>query len=205
MSDAGPSVQGGAGLETVASVKGSIFVSVANDVRKALDEGRLERADFEAGLDDKDLDLFESDAVTAVSWMPMATYGRMLELLAKVEGGSGREAYLRDRGARAAERLLSSTYQRFEAKPGEWGPKSGELMVGIAGTLYNFTQWSFGEVEPGEWEIAVSEAGDFPDAAAHTAHGFLEWYANRASATPIDTLLSRPSPDRVLFRMRERS
>jgi hypothetical protein len=192
MSEAGP------------SVKGSIFVSVANDVRKALDEGRLERADFEAGLEDKDLDYFESDAVTAVSWMPMPTYGRMLELLAKVEGGSGREAYLRDRGAHAAERLLSSTYQRFEAKPGEWGPKSGELMVGIAGTLYNFTQWRFGEVEPGEWEIEAREAEPFPDAAAHTAHGFLDWYANRASPTPIDTQLLRPSPDRIVFRLRER-
>ncbi len=192
-------------FDQVPSVKGSIFNSVADDLRRALAEGRLERADYEAGLDDKDLDLLESEAVTAVSWMPISTYGRMLELLALVEGGSGREAYLRDRGARAAERLLAGTYQRFEAKPGEWGPRSGELMVGIAGTLYNFTRWQFEEVEPGEWEIEASEAGDFPDAAAHTAHGFLEWYANRASTSSIETRLSRPSPDRVVFRMREQA
>jgi hypothetical protein len=177
---------------------------VADDVKRALAEGRLESADLEAALHEKELPLLD-DVVTAVSWMPMATYGRMLDLLARVEGGSGREAYLRDRGARAAERLLAGTYHRFEAKPGEWGPKSGELMTGIAGVLYDFTTWHFGEIEPGEWEIVASDAGDFPDAAAHTAHGFLDWYANRASATPIETRLSRPAPDRIVFRLRERN
>lgn len=187
----------------VPSVKGSIFNSVAEDIHRAVGEGRLDREDLEAALGDKDLALLD-DVVTAVSWMPIATYGRMLDLLAALEGGSGREAYLRDRGARAAERLLAGTYHRFEAKPGEWGPKSGQLMVGIAGTLYNFSRWSFGEVEPGEWEIVASDAADLPNAAAHTAHGFLDWYANRASTTPIETKLLRPTPDRVVFRLRER-
>lgn len=197
-----PSVKGASSAQTP-SVKGSIFASVADDVKRALAEGRLERADLEAALEEKDLPLLD-DLVTAVSWMPMATYGRMLDLLARVEGGSGREAYLRDRGARAAERLLSGTYHRFEAKPGEWGPKSGELMTGIAGVLYDFTAWRFGEIRPGEWEIVASDAGEFPDAAAHTAHGFLDWYANRASPTPIETRLSRPAPDQIVFRLRER-
>lgn len=189
---------------TVPSVKGSIFNSVADDLRAALAEGRLERDDFEAALDEKDRALLE-DVVTAVSWMPMATYGRMLDLLARLEGGSGREAYLRDRGGRAAERLLAGTYQRFDAKPGEWGVRSGELMIGIAGVLYNFTHWRFGEVAPGEWEIEVTDAFDFPDAAAHTAHGFLDWYVKRASPTPVESRLSRPSPDRIVLWMKERS
>jgi len=187
----------------VPSVKGSIFNSVAEDIHRAIKEGRLEREDLEAALGDKDVALLD-DVVTAVSWMPIATYGAMLDLLASLEAGSGREAYLRDRGARAAERLLAGTYHRFEAKPGEWGPKSGQLMVGIAGTLYNFSTWSFGEVETGEWEIVAAGAAPLPDAAAHTAHGFLDWYANRASTTPIETKLSRPTPDRVVFRLRER-
>jgi hypothetical protein len=187
--------------ENVPSVKGSIFKSVADDVLRALDEGRVDRSDLESTLDEKEISLLD-DVVTAVTWMPIATYGRLLELLARVEGGSGREAYLRDRGARAAEKLLAGTYHRFEAKPGEWGPKSGELMVGIAGVLYNFTTWSFGETQPGEWEIVAHDAGDFPDAAAHTAHGFLDWYANRASQTPIETRLSRPTPESVVFQMR---
>lgn len=185
------------------SVKGSIFASVASDVKKAMAEGRLDRDDLEAALDEKELPLLD-DLVTAVSWKPMATYGRMLELLARVEGGSGREAYLRDRGARAAERLLAGTYHRFEAKRGEWGPKSGELMTSIAGVLYDFTRWRFGQIAPGEWEIVASDAAEFPDAAAHTAHGFLDWYANRASPVPIETRLSRPTPDRIVFWMRER-
>jgi hypothetical protein len=186
------------------SVKGSIFNSVADDLRLALEEGRLDREDFEAGLTEKDRALLD-DVVTAVSWMPMDAYGRMLELLAKVEGGSGREAYLRDRGARAAEKLLAGTYQRFDAKPGEWGLKAGELMMGIATVLYNFTRWRFDEVAPGEWQIEVEDALDYPDAAAHTAHGFLDWYVNRASTSPVESRMSRPEPGRVVLWMKARA
>jgi hypothetical protein len=186
--------------ETVPSVKGSIFSSVVDDLKAALEEGRLAPEDLEAHLDAKDRGLMQS-VVTAVSWLPIATYGRMLDLLALVEGPKQREAYLRDRGARAAERLLSGTYGSFDVGPGKWGPQAGELMVGIAGVLYNFTRWSFSEVTPDSWEIVAEEAKDLPDAAAHTAQGFLDWYLERTSNGRIHSSLSRPTPDRLVFRL----
>ena len=189
--------------ETVPSVKGSIFVSVVQDLNAAIEEGRLAPEDLEAHLDAKDRGLMQS-VVTPVSWLPVATYGRMLELLARVEGGKQREAYLRGRGSRAAERLLSGTYESFDAGPGKWGIWVGEMMVGIASVLYNFTRWSFSEVGPESWEIVVAEAEHFPDAAAHTAHGFLDWYIERSSNGRIRSSLSRPAPDRLVFRLSPR-
>jgi hypothetical protein len=186
--------------ETVPSVKGSIFSSVVDDLKAALEKGRLTQEDLEAQLDAKDRGLMDS-VVTAVSWLPVDTYGRMLDLLALVEGPKRREAYLRGRGSRAAERLLSDTYESFDAGPGKWGTRVGELMVGIAGILYNFTRWSFSEVGPEAWEIVVDEAEDLPDAAALTAYGFLEWYLERSSNGRIRSSMSRPTPDRLVFRL----
>lgn len=189
--------------DTVACVKGSIFASVVADLKAAVAEGRLSPEDLEAELDGKDLGLMDG-VVTPVSWMPVATYGRMLELLARLEGAGQREGYLRERGARAAERLLSGTYEAFDPGPGGWGQRAGELMVGIASVLYNFTRWSFRETGPDEWEIVAAEARDFPDAAAHAAHGFLEWYLERSADGRLGAELSRPAPDRVLYRLSPR-
>jgi len=186
--------------ERVPSVKGSIFSSVVDDLRAALEAGRLTQEDLEAHLDAKDRGLMDS-VVTAVSWVPVATYGRMLDLLAQIEGPKQREAYLRRRGSRAAERLLSDTYESFDAGPGKWGTRVGELMVGIAGILYNFTRWSFSEVGPEAWEIVVDEAQHLPDAAALTAAGFLDWYLERSSNGRIRSTMSRPTPDRLVFRL----
>jgi hypothetical protein len=188
--------------ESVPSVKGSIFTSVVDDLKAALEEGRLSAEDLDARLDAKDRALMDS-VVTAVSWIPVDTYGHMLEMLALVEGSNQREAYLRDRGARAAERLLSGVYESFQVGAGNWGSRAGELMVRIAGVLYNFSRWSFSETGPGSWQIVAAEAADLPDAAAHTAHGFLQWYLDRASDGRVLSELTRPCPDRVVFRLTE--
>ena len=186
--------------ESTPSVKGSIFASVVADLKAAVADGRLSPDDLEGELGGKDRALMDS-VVTAVSWMPIATYGRMLDLLAKVDGAGRREAYLRERGARAAERLLSGTYGSFDSGKSSWGRRAGEMMVGIAGVLYNFTKWSFAEKGNDTWEIVANEAKDFPDAAAHTAHGFLQWYLDRTSDGKVRAVLTRPSPDTVLFRL----
>ena len=184
--------------ELVPSVKGSIFTSVSDDLKTAVAEGRLSPDDLDSFLDSKDRALLDS-VVTAVSWMPIAAYGCMLELLARAEGAGRREAYLRDRGARAAERLLSGTYESFDAGPGNWGQRAGELMVGIASVLYNFSRWSFSESADGEWEIVVEDAAAFPDAAFHTAHGFLQWYLDRAADGRVGARLLRETDERTVF------
>lgn len=188
-------------MEDVPSVKGSIFQSVADDVRRLMERSDAAAKEVEAELDEGECGLLE-DRVTPLTWVPISTYGRMLELLARLESGGDRRAYLRDRGRRAAERLLSGTYEAFAASPGTWGRRTGEAMLGIGQLLYNFSHWSFAELPGDVFEISAGGAAQFPDAARETAHGFLAYYAARASGQEAVVESERPSPDRIVYRIR---
>jgi hypothetical protein len=109
--------------------------------------------------------------------------------------------YLRARGARAAERLLSGSYSGFAVEPGTWGPRVGQTMIGIGKLLYNFTEWTFREAPGGAFEIGVLHAADYPETARHTAHGFLQWFAERAAGRALRVESQRPTPDRIVFRI----
>lgn len=185
---------------TVPSVKGSVFQLVVDDVRALVDAGRLEPEELARELSEKDRGLLDA-VVTPVTWIPMATYGRMLELLAREEGGDDPVAYLCGRGARAAERLLAGTYGSFDAEPGTWGPRVGQTMIGIGRLLYNFTSWSFRQVEGELYEIEANDALEYPDTARYTALGFIRWFAERTSGSPMRVESERPTPDRIVFRV----
>lgn len=185
---------------TVPSIKGSAFQSVAEDVKRLVDQGRLDPEDLERHLDDKDRGLLDA-VITPVAWFPIATYGRLLELLAREEGGVDPMAYLRERGARAAERLLSGTYGSYAAEPGTWGPRVGQTMIGIGKLLYNFTTWSFRSADGDVFEIEARDARDYPETARHTAQGFVRWFAEHAAGRPMRVDSSRPTPDHIVFRI----
>lgn len=184
----------------VPSIKGSAFQSVAEDVRRLVDAGRVDPEELARELSDKDRGLLDA-VVTPVSWLPMATYGRFLEILAREEGGDDPVAYLCARGSRAADRLLTGAYGSFDAAPGTWGPRVGQTMIGIAKLLYNFTTWSFREVDEEVFEIEASEARDLPDPARYTAQGFIRWFAERTSGGPVHVTSERPEPDRIVYRI----
>lgn len=188
----------------VPSVKGSTFQIVLDDVKRAVDEGRLDPSELDAKLSDKDRG-FLDETVTALQWLPIASYARILQLLVALEGGSDPVGYLRRRGARACERLLGGAYRGYKVEPGAWGRRTGETMIGIGRLLYNFTRWSFRELEPGAYEIGCEEAEDFPDCAVHTAHGFIEQYASYAAGREVEVHLERPDPSRFAFTVRTRS
>jgi hypothetical protein len=184
----------------VPSIKGSAFRSVREDVKRLVDQGRIEPEELLSFLSDKDRELLDT-VITPVSWVPIETYAHMLELLALEEGGNDTIRYLRDRGARAAEQLLSGTYQSFAAKPGTWGRHVGETMMGMGKLLYNFSDWSFHAETDDVCEIRVTDALHFPDPARFTAEGFLKWFAEHAADRPMRVESSRPSPDRVVIRL----
>ncbi len=184
----------------VPSIKGSAFQSVLEDVKRLMDEDRIEPADLAASLSDKDRGLLDA-VVTPLAWFPMATYGRMLELLAREEGGADPLGYLCARGASAAERMLSGTDESFAVAPGSWGLRVGQTMMGIAKLLYNFSAWSFRPAGARVFEIEVSEARDYPDPARYAAQGFLRCFAERAAGVPMQVKSARPTPDRIVFRI----
>jgi hypothetical protein len=181
----------------IPSVKGSAFRSVADDVRRLIHEGVIESD----SLDDAYRNLLDH-AHTPLSWVPIAGYGALLDLLAKTEGGWDPKAYLRERGKTAAARLLAGSYEAFAAEPGTWGRRTGETMLGMARLLYNFMTWKFAALPDGAYEVTVDSAADFPEAARETAHGFVGEYATRAAGQPVVVESERPTRERVVYRIR---
>src|SRR5688572_24030687 len=146
------------GTPMVASIKGSAFQSVADDVKRLIRKGVIESH----ALDARTREILEKP-YTPLSWMPIASYGALLDVLAKTEGGLDPKEYLRGRGKAAAERLLAGAYESFSAEPGTWGRRTGDSMLGIARMLYNFTTWSLLQLPGDVHEVCVDGAADFPD------------------------------------------
>jgi hypothetical protein len=174
-----------------AQVKGSAFQSVQADVRRLVDAGRIDLE--ELGLSEKEHGALDS-FVTPVSWVPVATYGRFLDLLALVEGGTNPVGYLRRRGREAARRLLTGAYQGFAKKGAALDLRGLQTVIGAARMIYDFGHWEASESEGGALEILVKDAAVMPDCALHTAEGFLEHFGE-ATAGRMPRIESRRLPN----------
>jgi hypothetical protein len=185
------------------SIKGTAFQGAAEDLMALLESGRLDRDCLEVSLEPADLALLD-EKVSAASWYPIGTYVRIVELLAAVEGGRDREAYLVQRGARAAERLAATgLYKQLEATRETWGDRVGNIMVSMARAIYNFTTWSFRfDRETRGFTIEIEDAAAFPEIARLTAQGFVQAVADRTALDPTEVTSERTAPDRVLIRGR---
>lgn len=188
-----------------ASIKGVALQSVTEDVHRLRGAGRLSDAVLAARLKDEDRALL--DEMTSPSlWYPIASYGRMLELLCEFEGG-GDDAYLVERGVRAAERMMqASAYRHVLQSADRWGDRAGEMMIQLAAGFYDFTRWSLRYDEAGRrYVLDVEGAADFPDAARKTAQGFVQVLFERIGGRAVTVRSRRPSPDRFLYEVDERS
>ena len=179
-----------------ASIKGSAFQSVQADIQRLVDSGDLDLDEIGGGLTAKDRDWLDA-FVTPVSWMPIVTYGRLLELLAQVEGGDDPIDYLRGRGREAGKRLLGGAYQGFARASNGLDLKGVQIVIGVARLLYDFMQWEVAARPDGSFEINVSEAKEFPTPALHTAEGFLELYGELTSDKRPKVASTRPSADTI--------
>src|SRR4030095_6953522 len=75
------------------------------------------------------------------SWVPVATYARVLALLLAGEGGTDVPGYRRGRGQRGAERMHKmGVYGQFEATVETWGHKVGTITATMGAVIYNFTK-----------------------------------------------------------------
>ena len=184
----------------VPSIKGSAFQSVLDDLKELVAQGRIDPEELANSLTDKDRSLLDG-VMMSISWIPIESYARMLELLARTEGGDDPIAYLCARGASAADRLLSGTYQSFATEPGSWGVRVGEAMVGMGRLLYNFTEWSFHPETDDVFEVRVSDAKHFPDVARYTAEGFLKWFVEHAADRALRVESTRPTQDCIVLRI----
>jgi hypothetical protein len=188
------------GGNMAASVKGSAFLSVQGDVLRLIDEGRIDLDEVDSGLTEKDRGLLDM-LVTPVSWVPIASYARCLELLARTEGADDPIGYLRNRGREAGRRLLGGAYQGFAKASGGLDLKGVQIFTGIARMIYDFMRWEARALPGGSIEIVISDARAYPDAALHAAEGFLELFGELTSGKRPLVESSRPTRDTVSIRV----
>jgi hypothetical protein len=183
------------------AIKATAFQSVVDDVQRLLDEGRLSRERLEASLEAADLAILE-EKQGPTAWIPIGTYERVVELLARVEARGEREAYLVRRGERSAERLAAlGIYSQLDATAENLGTRVGRMIVTVSGAIYSFGSWHFEVGEAyGEFTIRVEEASAMPEAARFATQGFVQAVATRVARTPRRIASERPRADLVLFR-----
>lgn len=180
-------------------IKGSLFETVANDVRALVERGALSREALEARLEPDDLPLLE-EKIGAGFWYPMGTYQRLLETLRDVEGGRDPRAYLRERGASAARRLIEGgLYRQMDASVETWGERVGNIMVTLAPVIFNFGRWRCETRKDGSLELEVEDAAALPEVSRHVIEGFVAVMATRALRTEVEIHSERLAGDRIRF------
>jgi hypothetical protein len=189
------------GMTAGPSIKGSLFEAVVADVNALVAAGRITREELEARLEAADLPYLE-EKIGAGFWYPIETYRRLLETLRDVEGGARANAYLRERGATAARRLIEGgLYRQMDASVDTWGERVGRIMVTLAPVIFNFGAWSC-STEGGEIRLEAREVAPLPEVSRIVIEGFVSVMATRALKAEVEIRSTRPAPDRILFERR---
>ena len=200
---------------TVPSIKGSIFVRATEDVSKLVSSGKLSQAELRRMLSEGDLKLL-AQPVSATSWYDVQAYGRLLDLLRAVEG-LGENEYLRQRGVRSAEALMQAgLYQQMEyLKRTEVSQQTDakarfvafgrdlRLLTSLHSSILNFSKQT-AKVDPdrpGHYMIETTNAAAMPESLCWTTDGFMNRMASGHGHGDL-WRWERPSPDRVIYRMR---
>lgn len=189
-------------MPAIPSIKATGFQSAADDLERLIAEGRMPRADLEAQLEAEDLS-YLGKKLAASSWVPVATYVRVLELLIALEAGRDVQGYLRGRGMRAAERLHKmGLYGQFEATIETWGHRVGTITATMGAVLYNFSRWSFEtDVENQTFQTTVDDARHYADPLIHVGEGFIHYLAtNLLPERKVEVVGKRTKPDQIVFR-----
>jgi hypothetical protein len=196
------------------SIKGSAITVAVADVNRLVEEGRISREDLEVRLEPDDLKLLDEE-IQVSGWYPVASYGRIADLLADVEAGpKGREAYLIRRGHATADRLfeagLYAQLERVKERVDNldddrvFDPHQVRLTLSLWGAMVNFTRWHY-EPDPEDREsftCEVSDAAAFPEALRLSNSGFLEGVFSRLANAPVEVTSERTGPDTLVYRAR---
>jgi hypothetical protein len=185
-----------------ATIKGVAFQSVVADVNRLRKSGVISEADLRAAIKSDEIKVVDEPVVLGL-WYPLATYGRLLDLLCRKEGGD-RVDYMIERGARAAERMMSQgAYRNFLASASRWGERAGQAMVQLAKALYGGTSWTAtysGEEHAAE--IVVDDAAEFPESARYAAQGFVKVLFEHVEGAEVEIKSSSPKKDRIVYSIR---
>jgi hypothetical protein len=196
------------------SIKGSVFGSVVEDVRKLIARGDLTRAEAARWAGPDDLLLLDAE-IRVSQWYDIRAYEHLSLLLRDLEGGGSNE-YLRQKGRETAQRLLEAglyaqlqylqragvsreieSQARFEAFGHDL-----RMLTTLSASILNFSRWT-PKPDPDHghrYLIEVSEAADVPEVLAWRSDGFVNEMAHLHGDKDL-WRWDRPRRDLVIFRM----
>jgi hypothetical protein len=190
-------------------IKGNVLELAASDLRGLIEKGKVSREQVEVLLEAADLELLDSKTSPA-AWVPIGHYARIVEVLWQYEGERD-PAYLRGRGARAAEIAFDSgLYAQLrhsmaigtltEESGGEqiFTEVDGRLITSLSGAIFNFGVWTFRNT-PQCYQVEVREAAALPDVLRFAIEGFLEVLTERTARRDVRVSSEWFAEDLVLF------
>jgi hypothetical protein len=190
------------------SVKGNLVLGAAVGVRRHRDQGRVAAEQLGARLSAPALEWIDQK-IDIARWYPIAPFCELLEIDWEI-GGQREPGYMREQGARAADRLFQSgIYQQLHyaeragrAQSREALMRQSKLITSITGTLYSFLEFEvrLAPERPDELEILYGNAGAFSEALRFTTEGFLNQINARQGSSRCWTS-TRVRPDLVSFRL----
>jgi hypothetical protein len=196
------------------SIKGTVFAQVVEEVGRQLAAGAVTRDELGRWLRPEDLGAL-ADRPLASAWYPIGKYARMNELLRDVAGG-GRDAYLREQGARSARQFIASgNYQqadyalrtalqtaRTPEERFELFRQDLRLFASMSASILNFSRWT-PRADPDHalrHRLEVTECGAFPEVLCWRSDGFVNELA-AAHGHPGLWSWRRPGPEEIHFTM----
>lgn len=198
-----------------ASIKGSVFEALVEDVAKTVSDGTVSREELRHWLEPGDLAHLDNK-IHVSSWYDIRSYERMNLLLRDVVG-EGSNDYLRRKGRETARRLLESgLYAQLEflhrtevasatgseARFSAFGRDLRKL-ASLSGSILNFSVWTSkpDPDEPKRYVIEVTEARGFPEVLCWRSDGFVNEMASQHGEGDL-WAWEWAAPDVILFRMR---
>jgi hypothetical protein len=163
--------------------KGILLISIVADVLRLEKEGRISREDLDEEICPEALKVLET-GVSPIGWYSDLIYRDLARVLMRVEGrGAGDMEYLRQRGARAAQRLLESgTYQQLEYLKRQVGSRTGPVSKeSFAQALRLIVSMPAGFMKGGRWTVAQDP--DYPDRVQIVVDGVDNLPEENAQAT----------------------
>ena len=182
------------------SIKGTAFQSVLEDVSALIESGRIDRDRFESATKPADRELLGEMLVPGL-WYPLESYTRLLDLLWEVEG-EGRPAYVVERGARAAERILAAgAYADLVETAERWGGSQlVQSVLSLSTSLFDFIQVELqGEIGETRFEVIFRAESAIPDCARYASQGFFRPLFERLAGCPVEVESRRLSESELLF------
>lgn len=191
-------------------VKGTALETVVEDINRLVEDGTIKLDVLETHMTQEDMDVLESK-IQAALWYPLDSFGRMTELLLEHEG-HGDVAYLRERGRRAADRIVQSgIYNQLSANLTEtYGERVGKVMVTLGPAMYRDTEWKHDNITAADgktrsgFRILMQASVPFPNVCRHSTQGFIEFLTERTISEPYVVTSEQPTPNTLIFEGRQK-